>query len=183
MTFRRGEIGVAAFVAGTCIVAALGALGPGGWPDLLAIALILAYIPIGLIVIGAAYRQWSVHSWRLLVPLLLLLASLPLVSWARLGGARLRHERFVRDIPAYERALERLEKDTSFQAGPVPPELLPPSAYQCCSVVAASRDSSGHVRAGFLVGRHGGYVFDRMPPRDPWKHYEQLAPQWYRVWE
>lgn len=170
-----------AYVGTTTAIAALDALALASGAGTILMILLLVALPVGVFLIRYSVRHWTTYSGRSVVPLLVLTAGIPLFFLARASGARHRHERFVRDIPLYEEALMRLERDSSFKAGPLAETLLPPSAYRCCTVLAASRDSSGRIRGGFLMSRFSGYVFDRTPPHGQWGHYERVAPNWYRV--
>jgi hypothetical protein len=180
---RKHEAGIGAYLLATAVAIGLGTLVSGGWADAISAALLIAYVPLLLLALGAVRAQWAAHRWRTLVPPLLVIAGVPAFLGVLAAAGRAKHRWILRDMPAYERALTELAKDSSFQSGSVPDSLLPLSASLCLGGLTAGRDSNGQIAAGCLVGRAGGYVYDRAPPVAAWSRYAKVAPHWYWVTE
>jgi hypothetical protein len=129
------------------------------------------------------------QPWRRrILPLVLLLAPVPLLEPVREAGQRTREALFRRNLPVYEAALEPIRVESGPRSVILSLDSLPYHARLCCVRASARIEADGSFRASFAVHRDLRMVYsptalDTGDIGAPFRiRRVPFAPNWYEEW-
>ena len=174
-------------------VTALGSLYIGlAWPGLrgpdVGLLLFLGS-PLALVAALVYTVLAKAQPWRRrILPLVLLLAAVPLLEPVRQAGQLTREALFRRNLPVYEASVAPIRAESGPRSVILPLDSLPYHARLCCVRAMARIEADGSFRAAFAVHRHLRMVYSRaaLDTGDFWAPFRSrrvpFAPNWYEEW-
>lgn len=157
-------------------------------PDVGFLLLFLGF-PLALLValvytVLAKSQPWHRRS----LPLVLVLAVVPLFVPVRQAGHRTREALFRRNLPVYEAAIDPIRAGVGPRSVIFSLDSLPYHAKLCCVRTSARIDADGIFRASFAVNRNLQMVYSATPLDTgnilaPFRiRRVPFAPNWYEEW-